>query len=220
MNFLHSFVPPALEMLYREYFTRVTPADRETIISAKTPVFFVAGWQASSRCWLPFKRFLEQHGFAVFLPSNRHCRQKMPELVQDFLQSFRALPVQRVQIVAHSLGGLIVLAALREAPEIGEKIERIILLGTPYRGALIGWLVFWANAWKYLRFQSAWRKLVRETDPQILAKIHALSAQYDELVVPRSYLPGAKENAVVPVLGHSSLVFHEKSWQEVLRRLK
>lgn len=61
-------------------------------------------------------------------------RRGVDGLGADLAQRLRAEPAPRIALVAHSLGGLVARAALTHPG--GEKVARLILLGTPNEGAL------------------------------------------------------------------------------------
>ncbi len=61
-------------------------------------------------------------------------RRGVEELARELAGRLRAEPSPRIALVAHSFGGLVARAAL--AFPGGEKVERLVLLGTPNHGSL------------------------------------------------------------------------------------
>lgn len=79
---------------------------------------------------------------------------------------------RKVNIVAHSLGGLVTRAYVSSSPQNGAKVEQAVILGTPYMGAPEAWLAlrsgnpellsFWAYAippikWLILNYPSVYQ---------------------------------------------------------------
>lgn len=60
-------------------------------------------------------------------------RLTLTENAQRLAEYCKSLAVPRLNIVAHSMGGLVVLRMLELAPAI--QCERLVLLGTPYTGS-------------------------------------------------------------------------------------
>lgn len=213
---------PRIEHAYREFLTRVTTRDRRTLSPAQAtrqPVLLVAGWAASARGWVPFKRFLEARGHPVYLPSDTRNVASVETMAVDIARRIRAIRAQKITVVAHSLGGLVLLTALTREPDLANKISRIVLLGTPLRGTIVGWVAPWEQAFPYLRFERRLRRLVRDCPPALKKKIHSLTARVDWVVFPRPHLAEAAENAIVPVAGHLALVLHPTAWEAIARRL-
>jgi len=207
--------------IWLEYFTRLSIADKNTVLSKKTPVVLVAGIYASARSLVPLKKFLELHGFAVYLPPQKKNTEAISILAEKLAQQILAIPQKKVQVIACSMGGITVLAAAQNS-RIAEKISQIITLGSPFAGCYLGSLVFW----EYWRNQKYLKYLSRETtkltsDKHLNKKVRALFARHDGLVFPQkcAILLGAKENIELPVDGHVSLIFSPKVWREIICRL-
>ncbi|MEO8429492.1 MAG: alpha/beta fold hydrolase, partial [Verrucomicrobiota bacterium] len=61
-------------------------------------------------------------------------RQSVEELGQDLAKRIAAEPAKEMSLVAHSMGGLVARAALKSA---GQKVKRLIMLGTPNFGSFV-----------------------------------------------------------------------------------
>ena len=81
--------------------------------------------------YLRLKLYLRAHGFAAEF-HDYDWRLPVVQLGQAFAERVRAAGT-RVAIVAHSMGGLVVRAALA-LPGTG-NVERVVLLGAPHRGS-------------------------------------------------------------------------------------
>ena len=202
-----------------EYFTKLSPQDFETIESNKTPVILVAGMRSSGRMLLPLKEFLESKGYPTYLPPEKKNLDHLPKLAKRLIKQVQKIQKPKVQIVAHSLGGLITLKAMQD-PEFAEKVERVIALGSPFRGSLLGVFALHDNNRKFVRYLS------EETDEltshkAINHKFISLFAEYDEVVIPQkcATLRYAKENAEIPIIGHFNLIVDPKAFKEIAKRL-
>ncbi|TRZ97896.1 MAG: alpha/beta fold hydrolase [Rhodocyclaceae bacterium] len=85
---------------------------------------------------LPYQRWLRAEGFAVrrfSYPSRRVGLDDNVRLLSRFVSETQGAVIH---LVAHSLGGLVVLKMLSEAAD--QRIRRAILLGTPFAGCHVG----------------------------------------------------------------------------------
>src|SRR5438034_9288565 len=81
--------------------------------------------------YLKLKLRLKIRGFdADFFPYD--WRRSLEDLGADLANKIRQEPASQVSLVAHSMGGLVARMAL---PEAGEKVTRLIMLGTPNYGS-------------------------------------------------------------------------------------
>src|SRR5688572_1136869 len=132
-------------------------------------------------------------------------------------------PSQRIDIIGHSMGGLI---GLYYVKKLGghTRVRKLIMMGTPVRGtwaALAG--VVTLGLWS----TSSWQLLPRSRFLDELAQgslppgveVHTIAAARD-WVVPTwtTRLTGA--NATVVPLGHSSLVVSEEVYRRVVHTLR
>ena len=206
---------------YLEYFTRLRKSDFRTIKSRKTPIVLVGGIYAGARSLLMMKKFFESKGYPVYLPSEKKNFQQIPVLAKRLQNQIKKIPAQKVQIIAHSMGGITTLQALRDAKTLA-KIQQVITIGSPLNGCPMGNLAFWEyrNNQKYLAKNSETiHKL--NSNKKINRKIRSLYAEFDEIVFPKktSILLGAKENRQLKVHGHLGLILAKKSFREIAKRL-
>lgn len=119
-------------------------ADREV-------VFFVHGLMMEESCWqattfdmgAAFERDFGVLPIHVRYDSARHVSENGRDLAEDLEAVDRALDGAggRWHVVAHSMGGLVARSALHQATfaeqRFVERVDRVFLLGTPNRGALL-----------------------------------------------------------------------------------
>ncbi len=132
-------------------------------------------------------------------------------------------PSQRIDIIGHSMGGLI---GLYYVKKLGghARVRKLIMMGTPVRGtwaALAG--VVTLGLWS----TSSWQLLPRSRFLDELAKgsippgveVHTIAAARD-WVVPLATTRLSGANAMTVPLGHSSLVVSEEVYRRVVAALR
>ncbi len=100
----------------------MTPADAGRVV-------LVHGLWMNGVAMLPLARRLEHCGFAV----TRHGYQSVRRGLRENARRLAAVcekSAARLNLVGHSLGGLLIMTMLREHPQI--KVHRVVLLGSPY----------------------------------------------------------------------------------------
>ena len=103
------------------------------------PVVFVHGLAGYRGNFLPMRSWFRLHGrtrtYAVGL-SGRTIPQMAVELrsyIADVVQVNNLSSEQQVDVVAHSMGGLVGRLALRD-PDTAQRVHTLVTLGTPHRG--------------------------------------------------------------------------------------
>lgn len=99
--------------------------------------------------------------------------------VQCFLDALARASHKPVGIVAHSMGGIVALAACAH-PGVSDVVRRIVLLGTPLRGSAAGrGLGRWpAGAWLLGRSNVLWRTQELSVPPGIAVGVIAGSGGF------------------------------------------
>ena len=132
-------------------------------------------------------------------------------------------PSQRIDIIGHSMGGLI---GLYYVKKLGghARVRKLIMMGTPVRGtwaALAGvvTLGLWStSSWQLLPRSRFLDELAQGPTPPGV-EIHTIAAARDWVVpLPTTRLQGA--NAMTVPLGHSSLVVSEEVYRRVVNTLR
>lgn len=103
------------------------------------PVIFVHGLGGYRGNFLPMRTWLRLHGrtrtYAVGL-SGRTIPQMAAELrsyLDNVVRVNGLTSGQQVDVVAHSMGGLVSRLALRD-PDIAQRVHTLVTLGTPHKG--------------------------------------------------------------------------------------
>ena len=171
------------------------------------------GYQVENWNYPTFKGLIEHYGDEL--------KQKLNEYEQDE-------NIDRVHIVAHSMGGIISRYALKDG--LTNKFHRLLMIATPNRGS------YFATALKWMSpFPSRMIKQMAHTKDSFVnqlpktiednrGKQHSfesglLLAKYD-YTVPKSLAKyeGINVTAIVPG-SHSSTLINKKTYRQILRFL-
>jgi len=103
------------------------------------PVLLVHGYGGSDRMWKPLRAELERAGFdCVIALQYNASRYGIPQIAEWLVdraeQSMRATGIDRVHLVGHSLGGLVVREAVQRGGLAG-LASTAVTIATPHLGA-------------------------------------------------------------------------------------
>jgi triacylglycerol lipase len=186
----------------------------EAVPAGNRPVLVIHGFMGTRGSMYPLERRLAQDGFCVFSfnlgPINTRDIRRSAFLIHRKIERIVAQTAwQEIDIVAHSMGGLIGLYYIKKLGGHG-RVRRMITLGTPFRGtwlalagiATLGLLS--ASSWQLLPGSDFLADLHREPIPAGV-EITSIAAARDWLCPPEATrMPGVK-SITVP-FGHGSLV--------------
>lgn len=192
------------------------------------PVLIIHGFLGTRGSMYMLERRLVQDGF-VCVSFNlgtlnvRDIRRSAFLIHRKIERILAQTPSQRIDILGHSMGGLI---GLYYVKKLGghARVRKLIMMGTPVRGtwaALAG--VVTLGLWS----TSSWQLLPRSRFLDELAQgpmppgveVHTIAAARDWVVpLQTTRLQGA--NATTVPLGHSSLVVSEEVYRRVVNTLR
>ncbi len=98
-------------------------------------VVLVHGLWTGGWVWALQARRLARCGFRPVMFSYDSMRCGLTEAARELERFAASLAERPIHFVAHSLGGLVVLRMLEQAPS--QRVGRIVLLGTPYAPSLV-----------------------------------------------------------------------------------
>lgn len=210
-----------LSLIYRspEIFHRWENGD-------ETPVLMIHGYfQNASNYWL-MKTRLRRDGWShlytltlsplwsSIIVLSQQVKTKIDEIMDK-------TGAKRVDIVAHSMGGLVSRYYIKKL--MGDKnVSRLITLASPLAGTYTAYLGIGTCA----REMCPGSKFLKELDfrPEEFPQLSqtAIYSDLDELIIPyRSAATGKKEiDIFLPYIGHSALVYSPRAYQKVRERLK
>lgn len=192
------------------------------------PVLIIHGFLGTRGSMYMLERRLVEDGFVVVsfnlgTLNVRDIRRSAFLIHRKIERILAQTPSQRIDIIGHSMGGLIGLYYVKKLGGHG-RVRKLIMMGTPIRGtwaALMG--VMMLGLWS----TSSWQLLPRSRFLDELAQgpmppgveVHTIAAARDWVVpLPTTRLAGATATTVP--LGHSSLVVSEEVYRRVVTTLR
>jgi triacylglycerol lipase len=169
-------------------------------------VLLVHGYLSNRGLWWRLRRRLRASGFAVATVNLEPPFADIDLLAEQLHVRIEALiretGVERVALVAHSMGGLTARAYLRRHG--GRRLTMLVTLGSPHHGSRIARLAPGRNA-RQMQPESVWLRQLGETESFAIPVVGFWSSD-DELVVPQDScrLAGAREITFAG-LGHLSM---------------
>jgi pimeloyl-ACP methyl ester carboxylesterase len=200
----------------------------EEVTPESPPILMIHGFLGTRGSMYVLERRLVEDGFVVVsfnlgTLNVRDIRRSAFLIHRKIERILAQTPSQRIDIIGHSMGGLI---GLYYVKKLGghARVRKLIMMGTPVRGtwaALAG--VVTLGLWS----TSSWQLLPRSRFLDELAKgpippgveVHTIAAARDWVVpLGTTRLTGA--NAMTVPLGHSSLVVSEEVYRRVAAALR
>ncbi len=163
------------------------PAPQPPVARSDRPVVLLHGFLCNGRVWTALQARLHAAGFGpieapdvepLLADIETQARRVAPELLA--LQS--RCNGERVVIIAHSMGGLVARALLRDLG--AGAIRRIVTIASPHHGTLLVHGLPWPNT-RQMSDASPWLRALN-------------SAQEGRFTVPVASIYGVEDNLVVP----------------------
>jgi hypothetical protein len=136
------------------------------------------------------------------------------EVVHQAVERLRAATgAARVLLVGHSMGGLAARVYLRKFGDA--HVARVLTLGSPHRGTILGRLGYGRNA-RQMATGSRFLRQLEHDDHGRWPRFTTVATRDDNLVIPRSspLLPGSRQTALDGV-GHLALIEDPRAWQVI-----
>lgn len=200
-------------------------------LAGRRGVLLVHGFVCNRGFWLPWLVRLRGRGHpyvAVDLAPPFAPIDDLVPALDEAVTRLRAATGLPPLVVAHSMGGLVVRAWMRDRRHAGEDpgtlVHEVITIGSPHAGT---WLARWSQApnARQMRVGSRWLEDLR-TDWAACER-SGMAARYtcwysnaDNIVMPPSTacLPGA-DNRLLPGVAHVELAFQPAILEDALARL-
>jgi triacylglycerol esterase/lipase EstA (alpha/beta hydrolase family) len=181
--------------------------------SGRLPVLLVPGYVCNRALWWAFARALRARGQACWAVTLEPVYGRIDDLVRPLAAAIDEVLSEtgrpQVVIVAHSMGGLVARAYLRDYG--ARKVARLITLGSPHHGSMHACLGAGLNA-REMEPGSAWlAALAAAEGGGFPVPFTSIFSYHDNFVAPpaSSGHPSAINVPLVAV-GHLSLVFSPK----------
>jgi pimeloyl-ACP methyl ester carboxylesterase len=192
------------------------------------PILIIHGFLGTRGSMYLLERRLVEDGFVVVsfnlgTLNVRDIRASAFLIHRKIERILAQTPSQRIDIIGHSMGGLI---GLYYVKKLGghARVRKLIMMGTPIRGtwaALAGVMTLglWStSSWQLLPRSRFLDELARGAIPPGV-EVHTIAAARD-WVVPLSTTRLSGANAMTVPLGHSSLVVSEEVYRRVMNALR
>jgi pimeloyl-ACP methyl ester carboxylesterase len=195
---------------------------------ASPPVLIIHGFLGTRGSMYMLERRLVDDGFVCVsfnlgTLNTRDIRRSAFLIHRKIERILAQTPSQRIDIIGHSMGGLI---GLYYVKKLGghQRVRKLIMMGTPVRGT---WAALAGVATLGLWSTSSWQLLPRSRFLDELAQgplppgveVTTIAAARDWVVpLDTTRLHGA--NATTVPLGHSSLVVSEEVYRRVVTTLR
>jgi len=200
----------------------------EEMSSESPPVLIIHGFLGTRGSMYMLERRLVQDGF-VCVSFNlgtlnvRDIRRSAFLIHRKIERILAQTPSQRIDIIGHSMGGLIGLYYVKKLGG-SARVRKLIMLGTPVRGT---WIALAGVLTLGLWSTSSWQLLPRSRFLDELAQgpmppgvdVTTIAAARAWVVPPATTRLTGASAATVP-LGHSSLVLSEDVYRRVIHTLR
>ena len=188
----------------------------------QNPIILVHGYMMRGLVMYPIKRRLNKDGYKnvylfTYSPPWLNIDDFSLQLKDkiEFVKKERG--VEKVDLICHSMGGLVALNYINKHDGV-KNIDRLIALGTPFGGSKL-WSFSIGKCGKEMRPGSEFLKKI--SMPQAGIRATAIYTTFDEMVIPYEYskLEWA-DNIEMNYIGHVGLLFDSKAYKIIREALK
>jgi triacylglycerol lipase len=181
-------------------------------------VVLVHGYGCNRSSFFPLTAYLRAHGLRQILAFDYRSSEGIERAARE-LRAYlrRAVQGGRIDLVCHSMGGLVARVYLEQLGG-ARRVDRCITLGTPHRGTYNAyWLA--SRVGRELRPDSAvLERLSRSAGSAPQVHRTSIVAGSDNVVIPRIFA-AQDELVLVPDIGHLGMLFSPAVFRAVLNRL-
>ncbi|MEM7583301.1 MAG: alpha/beta fold hydrolase [Acidobacteriota bacterium] len=162
-------------------------------------VLCIHGYLRNGTCMWGYRRALARRGRSTAAVSMGRPLRTIEDYVPPVANALRNLtaahPGEQIDIIAHSMGGVVLRSVLATEPELAAAVHRIVTLGSPHRGTAAVAGLPGVRETRQLNPQSAFVHQLpdfRTSVPQ--AEVVTVAAELDFVVYPRdtSHLEGSE----------------------------
>lgn len=204
-------------MLYRMLMKDPRPAP------SRLPILLIHGVLCNAGVWHPFKRWLDERGIGPvyglsYGPPLASIELFAGQAAAKIDTILAATGAQRVVVIAHSMGGLVMRAYLRKFG--GAKVARLVTIATPHEGSMHAWLAVGA-ALAQMRPNNPWLADLGTPPASDAPPIVSLWSWHDSMVAPQtSARVDFGENVELAGIGHTALLRERQVFERVLAEIE
>lgn len=182
-------------------------------------IVFIHGYLSNPASFFPLSAYLqsiEKRQVLSFRYRSGGGIERAARELGDFLR--KRVRGGRVDLVCHSLGGVIARVYLQELRGF-RKVDRCVTLGTPHRGTYNSYWVS-TRVGRELRPDSPLlARLAASRSRSANVKFTSIVGGSDNIVIPRVFAADNEDTVHIPDVGHVGLLFSPRAFFEVARRL-
>lgn len=188
------------------------------------PVVCVPGFLDLELYFAPYRKKIEKLGrrtaYLSVFPNVGDIRNAATELSRLVAQVKQETGAAKVDILAHSMGGLISRTYLKDYDGL-RHVDRLVTLASPHHGTVMAKLAPTSGAAQMRPGSSFLTALNADDETPGAVKYTSVRGGLDELIIPHSspILEGAVENALAPVAMHGTIFVDPVAWKAVKRGL-
>jgi pimeloyl-ACP methyl ester carboxylesterase len=210
----------------RSLLRLLVPAPRPAAGRYQTPTFLVHGYGGNHSSWFPLEQRLMRAGFSnIHTPTYNSVIMGVPDmaraLVEDCRAAMRAAGIEHVQLVGHSLGGIVIRYAVQRLG-LAPHVRTVVTVATPHRGTRLAVLGL-GSAAAALRPGSSLLEGLRHSSRAGSIRWVAYYSDGDLVVPPSSARLQESvlraENFLVPDVGHLGILRAAVFLESVVPRL-
>jgi len=182
-------------------------------------IVLIHGYLGNRSSFLPLAAYLRMKGAGKILTFNYRWNSS-PEQAARELKEFLKARVRggRIDLVGHSLGGIIARFYLQELGG-SRRVDRCITLGTPHEGTYNSYWVA-SKVGDSLRPDSKFLKQLKASRPKSASVRHvAIVGGSDNIVIPRIFASTDEDVMYLPNIGHLGMLFSPAVFRAVADRL-
>lgn len=184
------------------------------------PVLLVPGYTMTRSCFTFLALYLRRRGWRwVWGVNNRPHSQPVPVFAHHLAQQVEALcrasASEQVDIVAHSMGGLVTAWYVQHLGG-ARRVRQVVTLGTPWAGSMVAVFGMRPEARDLMPGSEVQRSLAPPAVPWT-----SIWSPHDNVVLPpeSAVVPGAR-HVELPWIGHNSLLVSARAFREVATVLR
>ncbi|MDZ7832461.1 MAG: alpha/beta fold hydrolase [Desulfobacterales bacterium] len=198
----------------RYLFDRMPP---KKVSDPRPPILLVHGWSSGSHAFMLISWYLKRKKFKnIYTMTYRPVMadleglsQKVADRINEVLKKTGA---EKVNIVAHSLGGVLARYAIKNL-YMEDKVSRLISIGSPHRGSRVAALWPYGRNTLQLLYESDFIKALEEggLTPGRVKYVSIYSA-FDNFIIPQesANLGDSAVNHKLSYHGHLRLLYSHK----------
>jgi triacylglycerol lipase len=182
---------------------------------AARPVLLVHGFGGTKSSWCYLARTLRARGLTFdaisYAPFGTSVERVADQLVDEVARMLSKTGADKVHLVGHSLGGVVIAQAIASG-RLGGQVDTVVTLGAPFGGSPWAHLLPFAAITRALRGDSPLLRRIARTPVPAGVRWLAFTATLDLIVPgPRSVPPHPEvETVTVTDVGHLGMLLNQQ----------